>query len=66
MKKLNLNAFVAMQLEETQQTEVKGGLSVIQVGRRQVKFSKWGEIDIRFDSNGLVVSKFTEITEDQD
>jgi len=55
MKKLNIDAFAATELDKVQQTEIKGGLSIIQVGRRQVKFSKWGEIDIRFNSNGIVM-----------
>lgn len=64
MKKLNLDAFTTATLNKAQQTEIKGGLSIIQVGRRQVKFSKWGEIDIRLNSNGL--STTTTAQEDTD
>ena len=63
MKKLNLDAFAATTLNEAQQTEIKGGLSIIQV-RRQVKFSKWGEIDIRFSSNGIATPPVVQSDED--
>ncbi|MFM9952317.1 MAG: hypothetical protein ACKV1O_30585 [Saprospiraceae bacterium] len=63
MKKLNLDAFAATTLNEAQQTEIKGGLSIIQV-RRQVKFSKWGEIDIRFTSNGIATPTVVQGDED--
>lgn len=63
MKKLNLDAFAATTLNEAQQTEIKGGLSIIQI-RRQVKFSKWGEIDIRFTSNGIATPTVVEGDED--
>ena len=65
MKKLNLDAFAATTLNEAQQTEIKGGLSIIQV-RRQVKYSKWGEIDIRFNSNGVATPTVSEGDEDQE
>ncbi len=64
MEKLNLDAFAANLLDEAQQTEIKGGLSIIQVGRRRVKFSKWGEIDIRFSSNGQAISNLDSGTEE--
>ncbi|NUO01507.1 MAG: hypothetical protein HUU01_12940 [Saprospiraceae bacterium] len=65
MKKLNLAAFEATVLNEVQLSEIKGGLSTIQVGRRQVKFSKWGEIDIRFSSNGLATSNIASGEEEE-
>jgi len=66
MKKLNLDAFAATTLNEAQQTEIKGGLSIIPVGRRQVKFSKWGEIDIRFTANGIATPTVTQGDDDQE
>lgn len=66
MKKLNVDAFAAASLNEAQQTEIKGGLSIIQIGHRQVKFSKWGEIDIRFTANGLATPTVTRAEQDQE
>lgn len=57
MKKLNLDrlATSATLLDTDQQLEIKGGVSTIHIGRRQVKFSKWGEIDIRYTANGVAI-----------
>lgn len=66
MKKLNADAFAAASLNEAQQTEIKGGFSIINIGRRQVKFSKWGEIDIRFNSNGIATPTVAQPEDDQE